>query len=110
LTILRLSSGDCSLWLFDNFVAVFSFSTAQRKEYDLLDSLDWSRKFDIISISRLSLNASGIPVELVKSLTDEDMQAIADEIAHLVIQEPVEKIAEFVARLYLAEKGAYEAL
>ncbi len=53
-----------------------------------MDSLDWSRKFDIFSISRLSLNASGIPVELVKSPTDEDMHAIA----------------EFVTRLYIAEK------
>ena len=70
-----------------------------------MDSLDWSRKFDIFSISRLSLNAAGIPVELVQSLSDEDMQAIADQIAHLVVQEPIEQIAEFVARLYLAEKG-----
>ena len=70
-----------------------------------MDSLDWSRKFDIFSISRLSLNASGIPVELVKTLSDEDMQAIADQIADLIVQEPIEKIAEFVARLYLAEKG-----
>ena len=70
-----------------------------------MDSLDWSRKFDIFSISRLSLNASGIPVELVKSLTDEDMHAIAEQIADLIVQEPVEQIAEFVARLYLAEKG-----
>ena len=70
-----------------------------------MDSLDWSRKFDIFSISRLSLNAAGIPVELVKTFSDEDMQAIADQIADLVVQEPIEKIAEFVARLYLAEKG-----
>jgi len=76
----------------------------QQKENEL-DSLDWSRKFDIFSISRLSLNAAGIPVELVQSLSDEDMQAIADQIAHLVVQEPIEQIAEFVARLYLAEKG-----
>src|SRR5438874_11541917 len=76
----------------------------QKKENEL-DSLEWSRKFDIFSISRLSLNASGIPVELVQSLSDEDMQAIADQIAHLVVQEPIEQIAEFVARLYLAEKG-----
>ena len=34
------------------------------------------------------------------------MQAIAEQIADMVVQEPVEKIAEFVARLYLAEKGA----
>jgi len=70
-----------------------------------MDASDWSRTFDIFSISRLSLNAAGIPVELVKTLADEDMQAIADQIADLVVQEPIEKIAEFVARLYLAEKG-----
>ena len=70
-----------------------------------MDASDWSRTFDIFSISRLSLNAAGIPVEFVKSLSDEDMQAIADQIAHLVVQEPIEQIAEFVARLYLAEKG-----
>ncbi len=70
-----------------------------------MDASDWSRTFDIFSISRLSLNAAGIPVELVKTFSDEDMQAIADQIADLVVQEPIEKIAEFVARLYLAEKG-----
>lgn len=72
----------------------------------MLDSLDWSRTYAVFSISRLSLNASGIPVELVKSLTDEDMYAIAEQVAQMVVQEPVEQIAEFVARLYLAEKGA----
>ena len=70
-----------------------------------MDSLEWSKKFDIFSISRLSLNASGIPVELVKSLTDEDMHAIAEQIADLIVQEPVEQIVEFLARLYIAEKG-----
>ena len=71
-----------------------------------MDSLEWSRKFDIFSISRLSLNASGIPVELVASLTDDDMYAIAEQIAGYVVMEPIEKIAEFVARLYLADKGS----
>jgi hypothetical protein len=71
-----------------------------------MNSLEWSRKFDIFSISRLSLNSSGIPAELVKSLTDEDMQAIAEKIAEMIVMEPIEKIAEFVARLYIiAEKG-----
>ena len=71
-----------------------------------MDSLEWSRKFDIFSISRLSLHSSGIPVELVHSLSDEDMQAIADRIAEMIAMEPIEKITEFVARLYIAEKGA----
>lgn len=70
-----------------------------------MDSLEWSRKFDIFSISRLSLNSSGIPTHLVASLTDEDMYAIAERIAGYIVMEPIEQIAEFVARLYIAEKG-----
>lgn len=71
-----------------------------------MDSLEWSRTFDIFSLSRLSLHSSGIPLELVKTLSDEDMQVIAERIAELIVMEPIEKIAEFVARLYLAEKGS----
>lgn len=70
-----------------------------------MDSLDWSRSFAIFSISRLSLHSFGIPSEFVKTLTDDDMYAIAERIAEMIAIEPVEKIAEFVARLYLAEKG-----
>ena len=70
-----------------------------------MDSLDWSRSFPIFSISRLSLHSSGIPVAPVKALTDADMEAIAEQIAEMIAIEPVEKIAEFVARLYLTEKG-----
>jgi hypothetical protein len=69
-----------------------------------LDSLAWSKAFAIFSISRLSLHSSGIPAELVKTLTDDDMHAIAERIAEMIAIEPVEKIAEFVARLYIAEK------
>jgi hypothetical protein len=71
----------------------------------LLDSLEWSRTFDILSISRLSLHASGVPYHLVASLSDEDMQTIADKARELVVSEPIEQIVEYVARLYLAEKG-----
>ena len=70
-----------------------------------MDSLEWSRSFVIFSISRLSLSACGIPHELVASLTDEDMYALAERIAGYVVMEPIEHIAEFVARLYIAEKG-----
>lgn len=70
-----------------------------------MDSLDWSRTFAILSISRLTLHASGIPYHLVTSLTDEDMQAIADQVHEAVLIEPIEKIVEFVARLYIAERG-----
>jgi hypothetical protein len=46
-----------------------------------MDSLDWSRKFEVLSISRLYLHhALGFSFEAVQSLTDEDMQAIADTV------------------------------
>jgi hypothetical protein len=69
------------------------------------DSLEWSRTFGILSISRLTLYASGIPYGLVANLIDEDIQAIADTACELVVSEPIEKVVEFVTRLYLAEKG-----
>jgi hypothetical protein len=59
-----------------------------------VDSLEWSRKFDIFSISRLSLHSSGIPLELVQFLTDEDIHAIAERIAEMIAIEPIEKIAD----------------
>ncbi len=103
LTNTRLSSDVCSLWLFNRLL---QFCANAQKGVLPTDSLDWSRKFDILSISRLTLQASGIPYDLVASLTDEDMQTIADKAQELVISEPIEKVVEFVARLYLAEKGA----
>jgi hypothetical protein len=57
------------------------------------------------SVSAGSLHASGIPYHLVASLSDGDMQAIADKACELVVREPIEQLVEFVARLYLAEKG-----
>jgi hypothetical protein len=88
--------------LFDRLVAVLCERTERSEP---TDSLAWSRKFDILSISRLSLNASGIPYDLVARLTDEDMQTIADKACELVVSEHIEKVVEFVARLYLIEKG-----
>ena len=47
-----------------------------------MDSLDWSKKYDILSISRLFLRDAGkFPTQQVNELTDEDMQRIADMVA-----------------------------
>jgi len=46
-----------------------------------LDALDWSRKFEILSISRLVLRELGFTVEQINALTDENMQAIAETLA-----------------------------
>ena len=67
--------------------------------------IDWNREFSVTSITRADLKEAGFTDEQIAQLTDEDMQAIAEQIADMVIQEPIEQIAEFVARLYIAEKG-----
>ena len=46
-----------------------------------MDSLDWSRKFEILSISRLVLRDLGFTAEQINALTDENMQAIAETLA-----------------------------
>ena len=70
-----------------------------------MDSLEWSKKFEVLSVSRLDLRSYGLAVEQINHLSDEDMEAIAERIAGYVVMEPIEKIVEFVARLYIAEKG-----
>ena len=73
-----------------------------------MDSLALSKKYEVLSISRLDSRSFGLTTEQINHLADEDMAAIADKIGELVVIEPIEKIVEFVARLYLAEKGTGE--
>lgn len=71
-----------------------------------MDSLDWSRKFTVLSISRLDLNSLGIQADQVSTLTDADMERIADIlIAHHFDHEFEEEVV-FTAQLVLAEKGS----
>ena len=46
-----------------------------------MDSLEWSKKYEVLSISRLQLASLGIPHEDVAKLTDEDMDRIAASVA-----------------------------
>jgi len=72
-----------------------------------LDSLDWSKRYDVVSISRLILVSIGFPYDQVKSLTDDDMQAIADGLE----EELSKAIGGFTpslkcfVSLHIAEKG-----
>ncbi len=70
-----------------------------------MDSLAWSKKFEVLTISRLDLRSNGLTTEQINRLSDADMEVIAERIRELVVIEPIEKIVEFVTRLYLAEKG-----
>jgi hypothetical protein len=46
-----------------------------------MDSLKWSKKYEVLSISRLDLLSWGLSHEQVTCLTDEDLQKLADIIA-----------------------------
>jgi len=69
-----------------------------------MDSLDWSKKFEVLSISRLDLSSFGLTTGQINQLTDEDMQQIAEELYHRYDLNSFEEDALFVARLVLAEK------
>ncbi len=46
----------------------------------MMDSLEWSKKYEVLSISRLYLSSLGFTTEQINNLTDEDMQRIAEKI------------------------------
>ena len=46
-----------------------------------MDSLEWSRKYEVLSISRLYLSSLGFTNEQITRLSDEDMERIAEAVA-----------------------------
>ena len=69
-----------------------------------MDSHDWSRKYEILSISRLDLSSFGLTAEQINQLSDEDMEQIAEELSNRYLLNDFEEDVLFVARLVLAEK------
>jgi len=45
-----------------------------------LNSLDWSHKYEVFSVSRLDLSSLGFTNAEINALTDEDMEKIADSL------------------------------
>ena len=74
-----------------------------------MDSVDWSRTFDVFSISRLMLRDQfGFSTEQVASLTDEDMQAIADTLQENLLHAAgidFNEEVRFVTRVCIAKRS-----
>ena len=64
----------------------------------------WSRTFAVLVISRPYLNTIGLSVPQVHSLTDEEMQRIADILVAKLFDSDFDEEAKFTARLVLAGK------
>ena len=71
-----------------------------------MDALHWRKKFEVLSISRLVLRNLGFSDEHINSLTDEDMQALADGLQEYISKTVGNLLEEvrFMVRLDLAEK------
>ena len=68
------------------------------------DSLDWSKTYAVLSISRLYLSSLGLTTEQINRLTDEDMQRIADILQAQRFDHEFDEEVAFTARLLFAEK------
>lgn len=64
----------------------------------------WSRKFEVLTISRAYLNSIGLSVPQVHALTDEEMQRIAEILLAKLFDSDFDEEATFTARVVLAEK------
>ena len=69
-----------------------------------MDSLAWSKKYEVLSISRMQLASLGIPHEQVASLSDEDMARIAEILVAHHFDSEFDEDVKFTARLVLAIK------
>ena len=68
-----------------------------------MDSPEWSKKYEVLSISRLYLSSLGFSNEQINSLTDEDMQRIADKLNNDYFI-GFEEDMKFIVSCELAEK------
>ena len=72
-----------------------------------MDSLDWSKKYEVLSISRLYLHHSlGFSLEAVQSLTDEDMQRIADILVAHYFDHEFDEEVRFLVACEIVNKGS----
>jgi hypothetical protein len=70
----------------------------------LLDSLDWSKKYEVLSISRLYLSSLGFTDDQIKRLSDDDMQRIAEKLENDYRDHGFDEDVKFLVSLELAEK------
>ena len=74
-----------------------------------MDSLDWSKTFAVLTISRLYLRSLGFSNEGIARLTDEDMQRIADKLTNDYVTGFAEEVRFLVACEIVEKSGGRNA-
>ena len=69
-----------------------------------MDSLEWSKTYEVLSISRLYLHSIGLTTGQINRLSDADMQRIADMLQAQRFDAEFDEEVTFTARMVLAEK------
>jgi hypothetical protein len=69
-----------------------------------LNALAWSKQYEIASFTRSDLQRGGLTAQQIESLTEGDMQEIAQRLATILVDEEFWSHLPFVSRLVLAEK------
>ena len=75
-----------------------------RKE-QRIDALAWSRKYEVLAISRLVLRSLGFTTEQIHSLSDTDMDRIALKLNNNYCEHGFDEDLKFEVSLALAEQG-----
>ena len=77
-----------------------------------MDHPDWSRTFEILSISRLVLRDLGFHVEQINSLSEENMHALAETLAENLLHgagvdfhEEVKSLVSYYAGEIVEKRG-----
>jgi hypothetical protein len=70
-----------------------------------MNASEWSRKYEVLSISRVSLSSLGFTTEQINALSDEDMDRIAYWLENQMRDQGFDESVKFIASLELAEKG-----
>jgi hypothetical protein len=70
-----------------------------------LDSLEWRKPYEVLSISRQKLRSPGFPDEQIALLIDEDMARIAYWLENQYKDHGFDDDVQFIVRLELTEKG-----
>ena len=68
------------------------------------DSLAWSKKYEVLSLSRLYLSSLGFTNEGINSLSDEDMQHIADMLVAQYFDAEFDEEVRFIVACQIIEK------
>lgn len=69
-----------------------------------IDPLAWAKKYEVLSFSRLTLESLGMTHEQVASLTDDELEHLADRLQGQYLSVFFEKLRFFVS-IYLAERN-----